>query len=1431
MKSLIFFLALALVIFHATGMRQFSQMDTESAIELRSAEELNDDLAEIEVAAEYRDAVLRGRVDSLEAKMRAERLVRDAIPTGKSRLRNEIEIVQERASALIAAMGDGVIELSGTIPSPQLKAQLKEAVGTLGVRVQDSALRVDQKAEPEVWLKGMPDFVKLFLANSDGGRIEAGQAGIRLSGKFEKQEQKDRAMSRAYELLPAARVFDETTVLEPKDASLFVSRVGGVFQIAATLPATAEGGNLLSNLVTWNKNGQVTYSPEIRDAPWIDEAWKGMNGFFGDVPGDAFVRISSNGMEVGGEVLSAGKKKQALAWFQSKEWSSLTLNDSNLKVRAAVPFQLELIAKSGQAQLNGTVGTQEQKRLVVDEIRKTGLKVADNTNMASGIQLPGWWSRFPVLMGHFAREAQEATLKIQDDQIAISGTMKTPGGEQAFRNQLAAIPGLPSAPKLDLKWPALKAPVLAFQRLPGNEIRLTGMVSSPGEVAEIGAAVAESGIKVNNEIVSDPAYAIADWTKGFATWWPKFRQQAPTASFDYDGKTFRFMDPSTTSAQTTEVASLVKGAFGLSVQFLATEMESDLVPSLSLKRGISGLIASGKVGTEEERQAILATLKEAEPAMRVDGRALEVNPAVKTLAWVQKFDTWWKQLRGQVEKASFSVDDRVFRLEGRPISPNAANDLAGWKNEVFGKNLEFDRTKLEVPKPRMPAFTLRRDGKKVILTGDVDEGGREKLILSVVTAAEPKGTEIVSEFEIDPFVTTPKWMADFGSWWPIFAKNVPQANFSFSEGIVSAEGTAVGVGLEKEAEKLLVAVFGSNPKNAISIRPSQQEIPWIKFSSDPEWVRVSGLVSSEAEKKIILDAIAQLPGKKDTSGLKVNPATKNANWLQGVMMYARDLTKDRKTARIEVNDGTALVKSTVADTGQVNRLELAFNKALGPGFKVDRQLTVEVSNPSKLELKKEGNRLLLIGQVPTADDQKMIVDTVKKTDPTALTRVEVEMGATRPKWLSEFSRWWPRYRAEVPEGVFVIEGDKEPQFQGTVANAQTGKTNAGNLLKDVFGARGKFDWKLPTLDRPRLSLKRTDAGVLLEGMVPTDQERAAIETTVKKTEAKVINRIAVKPNVETADWLVKFGDWWPKLRKEVPDATFNLDTEENSTIGGEADEAAQGRIGGLFAGVFGSKIKIPKFEMKRPAPAKSPWLNFQSDRSKIIVTGEVADARAKQQLETALKGFNGKIDTSGLQIGTVKSEPWTGEIGKYVTQLVAAAGPANLQLKDGKAEVSATLKTGSERDQFYNALERSLGNRFQIANGLKIGRTTEMGTTVNLVDLLPQETIFFPKNSSYYSDSERRKIQGFASKITNLNESKITVFLIGHADARGQSDYNQWLSKKRADRVGNALARYGVEARFVQVEAKGETNAAPLKAGESAWSKDRRVDIRVGKTR
>lgn len=99
----------------------------------------------------------------------------------------------------------------------------------------------------------------------------------------------------------------------------------------------------------------------------------------------------------------------------------------------------------------------------------------------------------------------------------------------------------------------------------------------------------------------------------------------------------------------------------------------------------------------------------------------------------------------------------------------------------------------------------------------------------------------------------------------------------------------------------------------------------------------------------------------------------------------------------------------------------------------------------------------------------------------------------------------------------------------------------------------------------------------------------------------------------------------------------------------------------------------------------------------------------------------------------------------------------------------------------------------------------------------------FPFDSAQLGPTERPVLSQLARCFVSGPLQGRDMRLVGHADPRGDADYNMVLGGSRADTVKTFLTMHGMPAARIGTTSRGEMEARGTDA--SSWAEDRRVDV------
>lgn len=107
--------------------------------------------------------------------------------------------------------------------------------------------------------------------------------------------------------------------------------------------------------------------------------------------------------------------------------------------------------------------------------------------------------------------------------------------------------------------------------------------------------------------------------------------------------------------------------------------------------------------------------------------------------------------------------------------------------------------------------------------------------------------------------------------------------------------------------------------------------------------------------------------------------------------------------------------------------------------------------------------------------------------------------------------------------------------------------------------------------------------------------------------------------------------------------------------------------------------------------------------------------------------------------------------------------------------------------------------------------------------LLSQRVIYFNYDSSEVRDEDLAVVEAHARYL--INTPSAGILLEGHADERGSREYNVALGERRALAVTEIMQLLGVPTTQLRTVSYGEERPAVEGNNESAWQRNRRVEL------
>jgi peptidoglycan-associated lipoprotein len=107
------------------------------------------------------------------------------------------------------------------------------------------------------------------------------------------------------------------------------------------------------------------------------------------------------------------------------------------------------------------------------------------------------------------------------------------------------------------------------------------------------------------------------------------------------------------------------------------------------------------------------------------------------------------------------------------------------------------------------------------------------------------------------------------------------------------------------------------------------------------------------------------------------------------------------------------------------------------------------------------------------------------------------------------------------------------------------------------------------------------------------------------------------------------------------------------------------------------------------------------------------------------------------------------------------------------------------------------------------------------------DSAHFDFDSSHVKTDDDRTLVAVATCFASGPLKGRTLHLVGHADSRGDSEYNVVLGQARADAVARYVTSKGLSKAQTASTSRGAMDATG--SDEAGWTRDRRVDLTLGR--
>jgi outer membrane protein OmpA-like peptidoglycan-associated protein len=222
----------------------------------------------------------------------------------------------------------------------------------------------------------------------------------------------------------------------------------------------------------------------------------------------------------------------------------------------------------------------------------------------------------------------------------------------------------------------------------------------------------------------------------------------------------------------------------------------------------------------------------------------------------------------------------------------------------------------------------------------------------------------------------------------------------------------------------------------------------------------------------------------------------------------------------------------------------------------------------------------------------------------------------------------------------------------------------------------------------------------------------------------------------------------------------------------------------------------------------------------LVMTGLTMAAGAATAADP---GATSKQEAIGVGSGAVIGAAAGGPVGFLVGAAVGGwLGDQFHQEREAGEALSQRLNEVDDRASRLDAeLQRT---RHGLAQAELARQADRLAMTRTLEQAINVQLLFKTGQSELDADGQIR-LERLAGLLAEMDG--VTIEVAGHADARGDEEYNAQLSAERAVAVRDALIRSGIDSDRISTAAMGEQESTAGEGDLDGYALERRVDIRL----
>ncbi len=601
---------------------------------------------------------------------------------------------------------------------------------------------------------------------------------------------------------------------------------------------------------------------------------------------------------------------------------------------------------------------------------------------------------------------------------------------------------------------------------------------------------------------------------------------------------------------------------------------------------------------------------------------------------------------------------------------------------------------------REPTLSVALAAGTVTLSGLVASVSKPQIIDA---ATELYGeANVVDNLEVADDIAAPTWLAGALGLLPQIKNEVQEGWLGVTPEGITLSGVAASEQVKSGLAVTAQEATGLAVINNLTVAAAELKPATFAFKLDSGKAELNGIVPEATIAPAVEAASSAVGAENVVNNLQAASDVAVPSWGLGLFGALPALVKATPDLGVNVTDKNLTLTGTVISPEVRESLAQQVQDAVGADVTVANQLQVAAQTPPQLRVKITSDAVQLSGTVAqaTADKAVQVANTVSGSVVNQLTVAE---NVAQPAWLAALIDQVPTFAKDVQEAEVSLQ-DSTITLVGAVPSEEQ-KAAVETNVRQAVGADPTIANQLrvvaPVVEvQPALNIKVAENAVTLSGNVAQATATQITEAMTQLPDVTVTNQLTVAENIVQPEWLPNVLGLLPTYMADVQEPGLDLKDNRITLAGVVPSEEKKTEVATAFTGAVGEGVEVVNnLQVEAAEPVA---LRVTVTDGVAQIEGNVPADMAASVVESVDSASDTTVTNEIQSASSVALPDWLPSIVNLLPTVTADVKDADVNIEGNTITLAGVVPSEEMKTEMANTLSEAAGEEVEVVNNLTV---------------------------------------------------------------------------------------------------------------------------------